>query len=145
MQSPFLLLVDTVYAGIPLDFAVDDWWIWLLLGLQSAFYTYSMARLPQVLGYSVSFILVITGKMSTAAAVDTMGVFRPPLAISPWRCISVAATLLGAVFFTLDRAKNPRNDEACSNLCTPEEISTCEQGEQGSSPFGTVSQRLRRE
>lgn len=50
-----------VYVGIPLDFTVDDWWIWLLLGLQSAFYTYSMARLPQVLGYSVSFVLVITG------------------------------------------------------------------------------------
>eukprot|EP00435_Cladocopium_sp_Y103_P049259 s967_g14.t2 len=99
-----LALVDF---GVPLDFAMGDWWIWLFLGLQSAFYTYALAELPKVLGYSVSCILVITGKMCTAALADTIGLFAKPLAISPWRCISVAATLLGAVSLTFSRARAP--------------------------------------
>ncbi|CAL1158594.1 unnamed protein product, partial [Cladocopium goreaui] len=85
-----LVLVDL---GVPLDFVMGDWWIWLFLGLQSAFYTYALAELPKVLGYSVSCILVITGKMCTAAFADTIGLFAKPLAISPWRYISVASSL----------------------------------------------------
>lgn len=99
-----LVLVDL---GVPLDFVMGDWWIWLFLGLQSAFYTYALAELPKVLGYSVSCILVITGKMCTAAFADTIGLFAKPLAISPWRYISVAIILLGAVSLTFNKARSP--------------------------------------
>ena len=92
---------------VPLDFVMKDWWIWLLLGLQSAFYTYSLAELPKVLGYSVMFILVITGKMCFAAFADTMGLFAKPLVLSPWRYLSVVATLMGAASFAFNQAKHP--------------------------------------
>ena len=48
-------------AQVPFDFVADDWWIWLLSGLQSAFYTYSLAELPKMIGYSAVFILVLAG------------------------------------------------------------------------------------
>lgn len=50
-----------VKADVPLEFRASDWWIWLLCGFQSAFYTCSLAELPKSLGYSPTFILITAG------------------------------------------------------------------------------------
>ena len=92
--------------GIPFDFLAKDWWIWCLNGLQSAFYTASLAHLPKLLGYSVPFILITAGKVFTAALADSLGFFAPPLAVSLWRYLSVAITVLGAVALTVDKTKS---------------------------------------
>ena len=105
--------------GIPLNFQESKWWIWLLCGLQSAFYTYSLAELPKLIGYSVLFVLVLAGtrgwgskvqgpasfvsvkpqcrstehlegKLTTASLADTFGLFSPPRPVSVARFVSVA-------------------------------------------------------
>jgi len=92
--------------GIPFYFRVDDWWIWMLCGLQSAFYTHSLAELPKLIGYSVVFILVLAGKLVTAAFTDVIGAFSPPMPLSAFRCASVAAMVCGAVFYSMERSPN---------------------------------------
>mmetsp|Transcript_110997 Transcript_110997/g.264840 ORF Transcript_110997/g.264840 Transcript_110997/m.264840 type:complete len:350 (+) Transcript_110997:47-1096(+) len=86
--------------GIPLHFQESKWWIWLLCGLQSAFYTYSLAELPKLIGYSVLFVLVLAGKLTTASLADTFGLFSPPRPVSVARFVSVGITVLGAVLFS---------------------------------------------
>lgn len=86
--------------GIPLHFQESKWWIWLLCGLQSAFYTYSLAELPKLIGYSVLFVLVLAGKLTTASLADTFGLFTPPRPVSVARFVSVGITVLGAVLFS---------------------------------------------
>ncbi|CAE7673026.1 Zranb3 [Symbiodinium pilosum] len=77
-------------SGIPLSFQEPKWWIWLLCGLQSAFYTYSLAELPKMIGYSVVFVLVLAGKLTTASLADTFGLFSAPRPVSVARFVSVA-------------------------------------------------------
>lgn len=92
--------------GIPCDFLARDWWLWCLGGLQSAFYTSSLAHLPKLLGYSVPFILITAGKLSTAALADSAGLFAPPLAVSGSRILSVAITVLASVALAVDQSKS---------------------------------------
>jgi len=75
----------------------------MLCGLQSAFYTHSLAELPKQIGYTVVFILVLAGKLVTAAVTDVTGVFSAPMPLSPWRCASIAAMVVGAIFYSMDR------------------------------------------
>lgn len=93
-----------VGSGIPFYFRVEDWWIWMLCGLQSAFYTHSLAELPKLIGYSIVFILVLAGKLVTAAFTDVIGAFSPAMPLSPFRCASVAAMVFGAVLYSMERS-----------------------------------------
>lgn len=90
--------------GLQVFFLFDirkQWWIWLLCGLQSAFYTYSLSKLPLLLGYSVLFVLVLTGKLVSSALADTLGLFKAPISLSPWRVASITVMVAGAVLYTM--------------------------------------------
>ena len=63
----FLMAIcPEVDLGVPRDFSAGDWWIWLLLGLQSAFYTFASAELlgylKELLGPSGKLTCIILGK-----------------------------------------------------------------------------------
>jgi len=78
-----------------------QWWIWLLVGLQSAFYTLTLTLLPKILGYSSMFVLVLAGKLGSSAMADTLGAFQTAVPLSFLRCASVCTMLFGAVLYTL--------------------------------------------
>ncbi|CAE7438940.1 Zranb3 [Symbiodinium sp. CCMP2456] len=139
--------------GIPLNFQESKWWIWLLCGLQSAFYTYSLAELPKLIGYSVLFVLVLAGKLTTASLADTFGLFSPPRPVSVARFVSVGITVLGAVLFSYNpvglpevvvkplRPPPPRGlpDAKCRN---PEGSDCSESGEDSDdAPFSEDKER----
>jgi len=79
---------------------LSQWWIWLLVGLQSAFYTLSMTLLPKKLAYSTIFVLVLAGKLGSSTLADTLGAFRPPIPLTALRCVSVCTMFCGAVLYT---------------------------------------------
>lgn len=83
------------------EFKSGQWWIWLLIGLQSAFYTLTLALLPKILGYSSTFVLVLAGKLSSSAMADTLGAFQPAVPLSLLRCVSVFVMLIGAIVYNL--------------------------------------------
>mmetsp|Transcript_63857 Transcript_63857/g.149935 ORF Transcript_63857/g.149935 Transcript_63857/m.149935 type:complete len:345 (-) Transcript_63857:85-1119(-) len=96
-------------SNIPLDFQREKWWIWVLCGLQSAFYTYSLAELPKIVGYSVVFVLVLAGKLTTASLADTYGLFSAPRPVSITRFVSVGITIVGAVLFSYSNGAEVRD------------------------------------
>jgi len=105
-------LVLLLGMGIPLYFRAEDWWIWALCGMQNAFYTYTLAELPKIISYSTVFICVQAGKLLTAAAADTSGLFAPAVALSPWRCASISCMITGAVLYSFENSsEKPRLDE----------------------------------
>lgn len=97
-----LLLVLCVRFGfcVQYRFQMCQWWIWLLVGLQSAFYTLALTLLPKILGYSSMFVLVLAGKLTSSAMADTLGAFQPAVPLSVLRCASICVMLVGALLYT---------------------------------------------
>eukprot|EP00746_Dinoflagellata_sp_MGD_P166794 gnl/MRDRNA2_/MRDRNA2_96939_c0_seq1.p1 gnl/MRDRNA2_/MRDRNA2_96939_c0~~gnl/MRDRNA2_/MRDRNA2_96939_c0_seq1.p1 ORF type:complete len:377 (+),score=72.17 gnl/MRDRNA2_/MRDRNA2_96939_c0_seq1:85-1215(+) len=96
------LLFGVRYAfHVQYELKADQWWIWLLVGLQSAFYTLMLTLLPKKLGYSAMFVLVLAGKLGSSAMADTLGAFQAAVPLSALRCASVSVMLIGAILYTL--------------------------------------------
>lgn len=82
------------------DFHMKQWWIWLLVGMQSAFYTLTLTLLPKTLGYSSMFVLVLSGKLGSSVLADTLGAFQPAVPLSVFRLASVCTMLVGAILYS---------------------------------------------
>jgi len=85
-RSTAISAVVAVTAGLPVDatlawgvgvaprFSLQDWPLWLFVGLQSAFYIGSLSRLPAHLGYTTSYLALLLGKLSSSSVTDALGV-----------------------------------------------------------------------
>lgn len=97
------------------ELKLSQWWIWLLVGLQSAFYTLTLTLLPKLLGYSSMFVLVLAGKLGSSSIADTLGAFQPAVPLSVLRCASVCVMLTGAILYTLLGSSAAHVQEDASN------------------------------
>eukprot|EP00421_Protoceratium_reticulatum_P064414 CAMPEP_0168420160 /NCGR_PEP_ID=MMETSP0228-20121227/32632_1 /TAXON_ID=133427 /ORGANISM="Protoceratium reticulatum, Strain CCCM 535 (=CCMP 1889)" /LENGTH=299 /DNA_ID=CAMNT_0008434047 /DNA_START=101 /DNA_END=1000 /DNA_ORIENTATION=- len=102
----------TLLVGLPLDvfincglgvepvFAWADWPLWAFCGFQSAFYIFSLSRLPRYLGYTTSYLALLVGKLASSTAADELGLSGHVVHFSWRRGAALALVLLGTWLFS---------------------------------------------
>mmetsp|Transcript_2421 Transcript_2421/g.8122 ORF Transcript_2421/g.8122 Transcript_2421/m.8122 type:complete len:422 (-) Transcript_2421:55-1320(-) len=105
VQLPILV----VFAGSGVTFLAPratDLHIWLLTGLQGAFYLRSLQVLPRRLGYATTFTVSLWGQLLTAALVDAVRLGSA--AASPGRLLGLGLVVLGAAVSATGGTGMPR-------------------------------------
>jgi len=120
--------------GKPAVLSWVDWPLWLFVGFQSAFYTGSLAQLPQLLGYTASYLILLVGKLASSTATDAYGVTGLTVPLDWLRCLCLALVLAGTALFSWSgKSQRPgeaaREDSCCSlhpSFAAPEPINECD-------------------
>eukprot|EP00746_Dinoflagellata_sp_MGD_P146975 gnl/MRDRNA2_/MRDRNA2_79376_c0_seq1.p1 gnl/MRDRNA2_/MRDRNA2_79376_c0~~gnl/MRDRNA2_/MRDRNA2_79376_c0_seq1.p1 ORF type:complete len:383 (+),score=60.23 gnl/MRDRNA2_/MRDRNA2_79376_c0_seq1:134-1282(+) len=110
-----LLCVRYIFL-VKYEYKMQQWWIWLLVGMQSAFYALTLATLPKMLGYSSMFVLVLSGKLASSAVADTLGAFQPAVPLSILRCASVGTMLIGAILYSSPKSSSDQEDASNADV-----------------------------
>jgi uncharacterized membrane protein YdcZ (DUF606 family) len=77
----------------------SQWYLWLLAGFQSAFYTGSQAYLPKVLGFTSAYAVTLVGQLVTSLIVDINGLTGEAVPLSITRVVALCAVLIGSITF----------------------------------------------
>lgn len=70
--------------------------LWLLAGLQTAFYFYSISLLPRLIGYTSLYIIALFGKLTTSGICDACGAMGTQLPFTLGRVLSLLIVFVGA-------------------------------------------------
>mmetsp|Transcript_61517 Transcript_61517/g.112751 ORF Transcript_61517/g.112751 Transcript_61517/m.112751 type:complete len:179 (-) Transcript_61517:16-552(-) len=84
------------FARAPYHIDVNQWWLWLLLGLATAFCVQTFVDLPKIFGYSTVFGLAWAGNLASSLALGHLGLLEPVRSWSVWRCVSAGVAAVGA-------------------------------------------------
>ncbi|CAE8621045.1 unnamed protein product [Polarella glacialis] len=92
--------------GVPFEFTLEDWPLWTLAGLQSAFYTGSLAVLPSKLGYTATYLAIMFGKLASSSILDAWFCLSFYIHLvrgdrKSFSCISSSSLLVHSVFPTV--------------------------------------------
>lgn len=104
-SSPILFYVR-YSMNIEFVFAAQDWSLYLFSGFQSAFYTGSLALLPERLGYTTSYLVMLLGKIASSTVVDASGITGTRVPISWLRVTVIMLVFGGSVLFSMPSRSN---------------------------------------
>lgn len=108
-----------LYIGFGLNIAPSFdtrlWYLWVVAGLQSAFYIGSMAYLTGVLGFTSCYVITLVAKLSSSLAVDAKGLSGEVVPVSVPRVLALIIVLLGSVVFNFRKHSDAdeNDEEAC--------------------------------
>jgi len=87
--------------------------LWLLAGLQGAFYVQSMQALPARVGYAATFSLTLCGQLVSAVAVDALQTGMPPSVV---HLAGLLVVVGGACMSGMAGSPGIRDDKDCEAL-----------------------------
>ncbi|CAE8733486.1 unnamed protein product [Polarella glacialis] len=93
--------------GVPFKLTLEDWPLWTLAGLQSAFYAGSLAVLPTKLGYTATYLAIMFGKLASSSILDAGGMIAPAQPFTVQRALSLVLVIVGSGLFS----SQPSSDE----------------------------------
>eukprot|EP00401_Gymnodinium_catenatum_P079867 CAMPEP_0117501538 /NCGR_PEP_ID=MMETSP0784-20121206/23350_1 /TAXON_ID=39447 /ORGANISM="" /LENGTH=329 /DNA_ID=CAMNT_0005296795 /DNA_START=61 /DNA_END=1050 /DNA_ORIENTATION=+ len=96
--------------GVQPRFRWNDWYFWAFAGFQSAFYIGSLAKLPQYLGYTTSYLVLLVGKLGSSTVVDAMGVTGKTVPFGALRAMSLVLVFIGTALFSGKAQPGPQPD-----------------------------------
>jgi len=106
-----LILSLPLWAGIQFGVGVqpildlsEDWPLLLVAGALGALYRFSLAVLPETLGYTATSFMVLAGKLVGSSFADSYGLLGITVAFSLERACAVLCVLLGTFLFSLPRS-----------------------------------------
>ncbi|CAE8695703.1 unnamed protein product [Polarella glacialis] len=86
--------------GVPFEFTLEDWPLWTLTGLQSAFYAGSLAVLPAKLGYTATYLAIMFGKLASSSILDAGGMIASAQPFTVQRALSLVLVFVGSGLFS---------------------------------------------
>ncbi|CAE8635985.1 unnamed protein product [Polarella glacialis] len=108
--------------GVRFDFALEDWPLWTLAGLQSAFYTGSLAVLPAKLGYTATYLAIMFGKLASSSILDAGGMISYAQPFTVQRALSLVLVLVGSgLFSSQPSADDPEPSSGTTGLHSDEQ------------------------
>lgn len=120
---------------VPLTLNTWLWPLWFVAGFQSAFYIGSMAILPSLLGFTTSYLAVLSSKLVCSTFVDEFGLSGKVVKVTYFRVISLLLVLSGAYVFNACDRKEARDIE-------PIESADAENADEGHLPLEKSSDNL---
>merc|ERR1712187_296060 len=86
--------------NVTFHFSANDWPMWLVVGAQSAFYIGSLANLPGILGFTITYLLALLGKLASSSVVDAYGWSGRLVQFGWFRGLAFACVLVGSALFS---------------------------------------------
>lgn len=87
--------------GVQPELDFKGWPLWLGAGGLGALYNFSFAVIPQILGYTATYFMVLAGKLACSSVADAYGLTGTTIAFTWVRGAAVALVLIGTLLFSM--------------------------------------------
>jgi len=96
----------------------DDWPLWLGAGACGVLYNYSFAVLPQIIGYTMTYFIILASKLAFSSATDAVGLMGVTVPFTRLRAAAIALVLIGTILFAWPAKSSTLADDDCGQTAS---------------------------